>query len=96
MQIKCSETLGIIILLIGIALLLTTFIIASIHLQGDIIVLPVPRLLSSFGSAFSPLIDATIRVIYLGLMGWIATTVTVKGLNILLQAKRMNKYRLNS
>ena len=88
---KSSETSGITILLIGIALLSVTFIIASIHLQGDINVLPVPSLMSSFGEALSPLIEAAIRVLYLGVMGWIASTVTAKGLTALLRAKLLDK-----
>jgi hypothetical protein len=96
LRIKCSETSGITILLIGTALLLTTFAIASIHLQGDINVLPVPSLLSFFGEAFSPLIEATLRVLYLGMMGWIATIVTTKGLNVILHAKLLDKDSLNS
>jgi len=91
---KSSETSGITILLTGTALLLITFIIASIHLQGDINVLPVPSLMSSFGEALSPLIEAAIRVLYLGVMGWIASTVTAKGLTVLLQAKLLDKNSL--
>ena len=87
---KSSETSGITILLIGIALLSVTFIIACIHLQGDINVLPVPSLMASFGEALSPLIEATIRVLYLGVMGWIASTVTAKGITVLLQAAGQN------
>ena len=88
---KSSETSGITILLTGTALLLLTFIIACIHLQGDINVLPVPSLMASFGEAFSPLIEATIRILYLGVMGWIASTVTAKGITMLLQAKLLYK-----
>lgn len=88
---KSSETSGITILLTGVALLSVTFIIASIHLQGDINVLPVPSLMSSFGEALSPLIEAAIRVLYLGVMGWIASTVTAKGITVLLQAKLLDK-----
>ena len=88
---KSSETSGITILLTGTALLLITFIIASIHLQGDINVLPVPSLMASFGEALSPLIEATIRILYLGVMGWIASTVTAKGITLLLQAKLLDK-----
>ena len=91
---KSSETSGIAILLTGTALLLITFIIASVHLQGDINVLPVPSLMSSFGEAFSPLIEAAIRVLYLGVMGWIASTVTAKGLTVLLQARLLDKNSL--
>jgi hypothetical protein len=91
---KSSETSGITILLTGTALLLITFIIASIHLQGDINVLPVPSLMAFFGEALSPLIEAAIRVMYLGLMGWIASTVTAKGITVLLQAKLLDKTSL--
>ena len=92
---KSSETSGIVILLIGVALLLITFIIACIHLQGDINVLPVPSLMASFGEALSPLIEATIRILYLGVMGWIASTVTTKGITMLLQAKLLDKNSLH-
>jgi len=92
---KSSETSGITILLVGIALLLITFIIACIHLHGGINVLPVPSLMSSFGEALSPLIEAAIRVLYLGLMGWIASTVTAKGITVLLQARLLDKNSLH-
>ncbi len=91
MRIKASATSGITILLIGIALLVITFIIASIHLQGDINVLPVPSLMSSFGEGFSPLIEAAIRILYLGMMGLIATKVTTKGITVLFHAKLLDK-----
>ena len=92
---KSSESSGITILLVGIALLLITFIIACIHLHGGINVLPVPSLMSSFGEALSPLIEAAIRVLYLGLMGWIASTVTAKGITVLLQARLLDKNSLH-
>jgi len=91
---KYSEASGITILLIGIALLSVTFIIACIHLQGDINVLPVPSLMASFGEALSPLIEAAIRIMYLGLMGWIASIVTAKGVTVLLQARLLDKTSL--
>jgi hypothetical protein len=91
---KSSETSGIAILLTGIALLLITFIVACIHLHGDIKILPVPSLMASFGEALSPLIEAAIRVMYLGVMGWIASTVTAKGITALLQAKLLDKNSL--
>jgi hypothetical protein len=94
LRIESSETSGITILLAGIALLSVTFIIACIHLQGDINVLPVPSLMSSFGEALSPLIEAAIRILYLGLMGWIASKVTAKGIIVLLQAKLLEKTSL--
>ena len=96
MRVKSSESSGITILLTGLVLLGITFILACIHLQGDISVLPVPSLMSSFGEALSPLIEAGIRVLYLGIMGLIATKVTAKGVNILLHAKFLNRISFHS
>ena len=96
MRIKSSETSGIVILLTGIALLLITFTMASIRLYGEINILPVPNLLSSFGEALSSLIEVAIRILYLVVMGWIASTVTAKGLTILLQARILDKNSLPS
>ena len=92
--VKCSETSGITILVTGIAFLLITFFIALIQLQGEINFLPVPSLLLSFGEAFSPLIEATISILYLGVMGWIAIKVTTKGQHVLLQAKLLDNGQL--
>jgi hypothetical protein len=91
LKAKSSEASGIAILLVGIALLLVTFIFACIHLYGDIKVLPVPSLMASFGESLSPLVEAAIRILYLGLMGWIASTVTAKGTTALLRAKLQHK-----
>jgi hypothetical protein len=91
LQIKVSETSGVTILLVGIVLLLITFVVACIHLYGDISVLPVPSFMSSFGEGFSPLIEAATRVMYLGLMGWIASIVIAKGVTALLRAKLLDK-----
>ena len=96
LRIKSSETSGIIILLVGIALLLVTFTIASIHLHEEINVLSVPSLMASFGEALSPLLEAAIRILYLGAMGWIASTVTAKGITILYQSKRLDKNSIHS
>ena len=84
---KSSENSAIIILLTGILLMLLTFILACVHLYGDINVLPVPSFLASFGEALSPLIDAAIRVLYLGVMGWIASIVIAKGLALVLHTR---------
>ena len=84
---KSSEVLGLSVLLIGIILLITTFVDAYLFLTEDISILPVPNLLAVFGEALAPLIDASIRMIYLGVMGWIASTITRRGMTVLLKAK---------
>ena len=88
---ESSEVSGITILLIGITLLVTTFVGAYLFLNENISILPVPDLVAAFGEALAPLIDASIRMMYLGLMGWIGSTVTMRGITVLLQVKLETK-----
>ncbi len=81
------EASGIAVLLIGVALLMTTFIDACLFLKEDVSILPVPNLIAAFGEALAPLIEASIRMMYLGVMGWIGSTVTIRGITVLLQVK---------
>lgn len=87
LRLNSSESSGTGIVLTGVALLVITFVIAGIHLYGGINVLPVPSFFAAFGEFLSPLIEAAIRILYLGVMVWIASTVTTKGLNLLLQTR---------
>jgi hypothetical protein len=88
---KASEAPGIAVLLIGIALLMTTFVDAYLFLKEDISILPIPDLIAAFGEALAPLIEASIRIIYLGVMGWIGSTITMRGITVLLQVKLETK-----
>jgi len=84
---KTSEASGIVILLIGVALLVTIFIDTFLFLTEDISILPVPNLIAAFGEALAPMIEASIRMLYLGVMGWIGSTITMRGVTVLLQVK---------
>ena len=84
---KSSETLRIAVLLIGVALLTTTFIDAYLLLKEDVNILPVPNLVAAFGEALAPLIEASIQMMYLGVMVWVGSTVTMRGITLLLQVK---------
>jgi hypothetical protein len=87
------EALGIAVLSIGVALLLTTFIDAYLFLTEDVSILLVPNLIAAFGEALAPLIEASIRMMYLGVMGWIGSTVTMRGITVLLRAKPETKLK---
>ena len=88
---KISEGPGIAVLLIGVALLVTTFFDAYLFLEKDVSIVPVPNLIAAFGEALAPLIEASIRMLYLGVMGWIGSTVTIRGITVLLQIKPETK-----
>ena len=84
---KTSEAPGIAVLLIGVALLVAMFFDAYLFLKEDVSILPVPNLIAAFGEALAPLIEASIRMMYLGVMGWIGSTITIRGITVLSQVK---------
>jgi predicted lipid-binding transport protein (Tim44 family) len=71
---------GILILAIGVALLTFTFVNAFLFLQEPLSILATGDLGRVFGDALAPLIQACIRLMYLGIMGWIGSMLTVRGI----------------
>ena len=84
---KSPEASGIAILLIGIAILITTFIDAYLFLKEDVSIIPIHGLMAAFSEAVAPLIESCIRIMYLGIMGWIGSTLTMRGITVLSQVK---------
>ncbi|MCW4033885.1 MAG: hypothetical protein NWF03_00820 [Candidatus Bathyarchaeota archaeon] len=87
---KMSENSGIVITLMGVALLFVTFAVAYAHMNTDVTISPISSLAIYFGHALSPLIEAIIRLLYLGLLGWIASKITAKGITIILNTHKSN------
>ena len=79
--------------MIGTALLVITFIDAYLFLTEDVSILPIPDLAAAFGEALAPLIEASIRMMYLGVMGWIASIITRRGITVLLKVKLETKQK---
>jgi uncharacterized membrane protein YwzB len=81
------ELAGLIVLFIGIALLVSTFYSAFLFLIGELEILVTGDLLESFGEALAPLIKAVIHILYLGIMGWIGSIVTIRAVQLLKKEK---------
>ncbi|PVX27202.1 MAG: hypothetical protein CW716_03540 [Candidatus Bathyarchaeum sp.] len=77
------------ILFVGIGLLAFTFISAYIFLINDPTITGSSNLVDAFGSALAPLIGASIRIMYLGIMGWIGAGLTARGIQLIIQLKRL-------
>jgi len=86
-----TEISGFIVLFAGVALLVFTFFNAYLFLKWLSTIETSPDLMASFGEALAPLIEACIRAIYLGIMGWIGSILTVRGVNILTQLRHEAK-----
>lgn len=81
------ETVGLIVLFIGIALLIFTFLNAYWFLTQQTSITAGANLTAVFGEALAPLIVTCIRIMYLGIMGWIGSMLTLKGITLLTQPK---------
>jgi hypothetical protein len=74
---------GVTVLSIGLALLIFTFASAFSFLSGGLQILSTQDLAQTFGDSLAPLIATSIRVMYLGIMGWIGSLVTIRGVTII-------------
>jgi hypothetical protein len=73
---------GITVLSIGVALLIFTFFNAYGLLTADLSPISTQDLVQTFGEALGPLIAAAIHIMYLGVMGWISSLITIRGVAI--------------
>jgi hypothetical protein len=74
---------GVTVLCIGIALLIITFVSAYGFLTESIVPLSTQDLVQAFGGALGPLIAAAIHIMFLGVMGWIGSLVTIRGVTLM-------------
>ncbi len=81
---------GTIVLMIGVALLIFTFISAYMFLTQSLSILTSGDLAQTFGQALAPLIATSIHIMYLGVMGWVSSILTIRGVTILSQARQTN------
>jgi len=74
---------GITVLGIGVALLVFTFISAYGFLAQSLSIIASQDLVQTFGEALAPLIVTCIRIMYLGVMGWVGSLLTIRGVTII-------------
>jgi hypothetical protein len=79
---------GVTVLAIGVTLLIFTFASAYSFLAGDLQVLSTQDLAQTFGDSLAPLIGASIRIMYLGVMGWVGSLITIRGVTIIANAPK--------
>jgi len=78
-----TEISGLMILYVGVALLIFTFVNAYWFLTQGIGLITTADLVKAFGEALAPLIATCIRIMYLGIMGWIGSLLTLRGISLL-------------
>jgi len=87
LKIDRPEISGLLILFIGVGLLAFTFLNAYWLLSEDINIVASQDLVTAFGQALAPLIATVIHIMYLGIMGWIGSLLTLRGIPLLTHPK---------
>jgi len=80
---------GMAVLGVGAALLIFTFISAYGFLTQSLSIIATEDLIQTFGAALAPLIITCIRLMYLGVMGWVGSLLTIRGVTILVHAPKV-------
>ncbi len=83
MKIDKVEISGIVVLFIGVVLLIFAFFNAYGFLTGQLEIPGSEDISETFGEAIPPLIEACIKILYLGIMGWIGSILTIRGIQLL-------------
>lgn len=87
MRFERTELAGLVTLFVGVILLAFTFFSAFGFLSGSISILASTDLTELFGNAMGPLVEAIIRILYLGIMGWVGSILTIRGVQLLKREK---------
>lgn len=82
---------GFVVLFIGVALLLFTFIAAYQFMMGIIGITSSQNLMDQFGETLPVVITYALRALFLGIMGWIGSILTRRGVQIITQEPRTEK-----
>ena len=78
-QVDGVKVSGFTVLFVGVAVLSFTFYNSYLLLTNIMEINLLGELMAVFGEALSPLIVTCIRAIYLGIMGWIGSILTRRG-----------------
>jgi|Deesub1362B_J571_1020462.scaffolds.fasta_scaffold13283_3 hypothetical protein len=83
MRIDRDELIGILILSLGMVFLILTFYMAFLFLIQELNIITHSDLVKSLGEILGPIAEAIIRIMFLGIMGWIGSLTTVRGMQFL-------------
>jgi len=83
-----AELMSYILIIVGITLLILTFVMAVILVTSELGILSQSDLSQALGEILGPIAAAVIRVLYLGIMGWTSSIATIRGIQLYKEAKR--------
>jgi len=87
MRVERAELVAYIVIAVGLILLVITFIMAYLRLESVASVMTSGNVSEALGEIFGPIVEAVIRIMFLGIMGWVGSIATVRGIQLYREAK---------
>jgi hypothetical protein len=77
-----AEFVAYVLIVAGLILLIITFIMAFLTLASVTTITTSLDLLKALGEILGPIVEAVVRVMLLGVMGWIGSIATMRGIQL--------------
>jgi len=87
MKIERAELVAYILIAVGLILLVITFIMAYLKLESVVGIITSGNIAEALGKIFGPIVEAVIKIMFLGIMGWIGSIATMRGIQLYKEAK---------
>jgi len=95
MKIERTELIAYLLIGLGAFLLILTFVMAFSLVIAKISILSAPSLSETLGETLRLIAEALIRVMYLGIMGWMGSIATIRGIQLFREFKQVPKPETN-
>lgn len=86
-KIEKTVLVAYILLIVGVVLLIFTFAMAYIMLSSVLSILSAPDLSGALGEILGPLAEAIIKVLYLAVMAYVGSILTIRGIQLYREVK---------
>ncbi|MCS7124955.1 MAG: hypothetical protein NZ932_06060 [Candidatus Bathyarchaeota archaeon] len=87
MKIERPELMAYILIVVGLLLLVFTFIMAFLMLTSVVSIGTSMDLSRALGEILGPIAEALIKIMFLGVMGWTGSIATMRGIQLYKEAK---------
>jgi hypothetical protein len=87
MKIERAELMAYILIAVGLILLVITFIMAYLKLESVVGIITSGNIAEALGQIFGPIVEAVIKIMFLGIMGWVGSITTMRGIQLYKEAK---------
>ena len=87
MKVERAELVAYILIAVGLMLLVITFIMAYLKLESVVGIITSGNIAEALGKIFGPVVEAVIKIMFLGIMGWVGSITTMRGIQLYKEAK---------